>query len=98
MVSCCLFTLIHAKPEFILIDSHVVYRPGYDLKDTPRTLILFEDDGQGAIGLNLILLLIGLTVVACCQKYISRASFAQTVLRAKTIGTRVVHGGKVRTT
>ena len=78
--------------------SFVVLRPGSDLKDTPRRLILFEDDGQGAIGLNLIFLLIGLIIVALCQKNISRASFAQTVLRAKAIGTRVVEGGKVRTT
>jgi hypothetical protein len=85
-------------PKLIEFHFLVVYRPGSDLKDTPRRLILFEDDGQGAIGLNSIFLLLGLIVVAFCQRYISRASFAQTVLRAKTIGTRVVEGGKVRTT
>lgn len=78
--------------------SSVFNRPGYDLTDTPRKLILFEDDGQGAIGLNLIFFLIVVMIVAICQKSIWRASFAQTVLRAKTMGTRVIVGGKVRTT
>ena len=59
---------------------------------------MFENGDQGEIGLNLFLLLIGLIVLAFCRKYILRASFAQTVLRAKTIGTRVVAGGKLRTT
>jgi hypothetical protein len=75
----------------------VVHRPGSDLKDTPRGLLSFDDDGQGAIGLNLILLLVGLIVLAICQKSISRASFAHAVVRAKTMGNRVVQGGKVRT-
>lgn len=79
--------------------SNLVFhqRPGYDLKDTPRGLILFDDDGEGAIGLNFIFLLLGLLIVTLYYKFISRASFAQTLLRAKTIGTRVVDGGKVRT-
>ena len=93
----CCYTLL--EYNIITYSYHfiAVHRPGYDLKDTPRRLILFEDDGQGAIGLNLTFLFLGLIIVAICQKYISRASFAQTVLRAKTIGIRVVEGGKVRT-
>ena len=45
-----------------------------------------------------IFFLIVVMIVAICQKSIWRASFAQTVLRAKTMGTRVIVGGKVRTT
>lgn len=72
-------------------------RPGNDLKDTPRKLIWFEDDGQGAIGLNSILFVIGLIIVLILQNRVARASVAQTMLRAQAMGARVAAGKKVRT-
>ena len=72
-------------------------RPGHDLKDTPRKLIWFEDDGQGAIGLNSILFFIGVLIVLILRNRVGRASVAQTMLRARAMGTRVAAGKKIRT-
>jgi hypothetical protein len=60
-------------------------------------MIWFEDDGQGAIGLNSILLVIGILVVLILRNRVARASVAQTVLKARGLGTRVAAGGKLRT-
>lgn len=73
-------------------------RPGQDLKSTPQGLILFENEVANGSGWNLIFLLLGLVLVSFCQRRVTRASFAETVLLAKAMGTRAVVGGKIRTT
>jgi CRP-like cAMP-binding protein len=59
-------------------------------------MIWFDDDGQGAVGLNLIFLSLGLTILLMMRNRISQASVQETMLRARTMGTRVADGGKKR--
>lgn len=68
------------------------YWPGHDLKDTPRRLIWLEDDGEGALGLNFILLVVGMILVAVTRQKVLKASVKRTMVRARTLGNKVAHG------
>lgn len=71
-------------------------RPGYDLQDTPQSLLVwFDDSGQGGSSLG-ILLAIAFLVFIAVSRSVTRSSVQGTMLRAKKLGRNVARGGKIR--
>jgi hypothetical protein len=82
--------------EAIFLHLEKEYWPGHDLEDTPQRLVFFEGENPSESRLLMMMLVVGMIAVLTMGRGVSKSSVQQTMLKARTLGTRVAVGGKKR--